>query len=816
VSRPARVSRFLLDGHLVPFTLVALYLAPALLGLYAFRDSYAQLVASALIVSIVCYYCGLYGAAFAQRAWLERRAPFWRKLHFSPVALQRAALGLICAYGVLVLYLIVTSRDIALLAALRSADVTEITAAREAFVQTRTGGEAVVRYLNAILFRVPVPFALLILYAYGNRWRHFALAAMLLCALISLEKSLTAFILVPLGVYFLMTGRTRAVTAFVLAGALVLAATVLSTGVLSELRGRTDTEQTKLLTDSWGERKNMFWVLEWLAAAGPGKPFQDVLQQSRPAFDVSEQLRLVPATDEAGRPGDGSTAGETAARTGTGATSGASAPSPDRPAATDGGASHRIAGTFDNASPTTTDASEAPPPDSPRTETGNAVPPGPRVGDAETWRTLQYRNLIANGDMRITEIARGRAYAAPHSAYVAARWLAVLTVGRKLTFEQSEDAPPGFTHSLKVTVADAYEPDFGDVFEVQQRIEGFKVADLALGSSEARTMALSFWVKASLAGVYNATLSNGRWTRSWLAQYEVLKANEWEHKIIVARGDSGGGPAAWPAHVEDTLVVNFNLGTGRAYRSDRANEWQSGLFRQTLADAITLVEKPGATLQLTGVQLEAGSEATDFERRSLDDELALVRTAPSSVGGGLLKSVLGPVEPYVAPLLEDYRVQALLRRTLFIVNRIVWIPYITAYDWFRFHHEILEDGHLRGRTIGIVSRIQGEPRYPIEQEVFKYQHGVFATATATANAVYFADAYVNFGWIGIVVYSLLIGAIFHVVVASRSLPLLAVSVMSTFSLMIASFPANLLSGGLALLLLLAWMLREPPAQRSPA
>jgi hypothetical protein len=824
-----RITRFLVAGHLVPVTLTALYLAPALLGLYAFRDVQARLVTAALIVSIVCYYGGFYGAARVRRTWKARRAAATRSLRLSPVALQRAALVTLGIYGLLVLYLAITSTDIALLAALRSANVNEITAAREAFVQTRTGSESIVRYLNAMFLRVLVPVAVVILYACRHRWRHVALAAMLLCALLSLEKTLTAFILVPLGVYLLLVGRTRAVAAFVLAGFLVLAATILGTGGLFELRGHVATAPTKLLTDSWGERKNMFWILEWLMAGQPGKPLHDVVQQNAPEFDVSEDGRIMPKADAAAGDRDESPDAAAAARSDTPASHESSLTGGDRAAAAPGSSvagADRAAAAPDHGSPrpdgsasapvspASSDAPQTPASATPSIEPTSAASPGP-VRDAEAWRALHYRNMITNGDMRITEHP-GRVFTPPSSDYVAGRWLAVLTVGKLLTFQQSNDAPPGFTQSLALTVARAYEPQRGDAFEVLQHIEGFKLRDLALGSSEAGTMALSFWVKASVPGIYNVTVSNGRGTRSRLVRYTVLKPHEWERKALVVPGDSTGGEREWPPQALEALRINFNFGAGQAYHTDRVEAWQDGFFRQSRSDAVTFIAQPGATFHLTGVQLEEGATPTPFEHRPLEAERALLYKPPRMIGGTLLETAPPAIQRYVAPVLQDYRAQALLRRTQFILNRIVWVPYITAYDWFGFYREVLRERRLAGKTIGIVARAQGAERYPIEQEVFKYQHGVYALATATANAVYFADAYVNFGWAGVVLYSLLIGVIFYVICASRNLAVKAVSVMSVFSLMVASFPANMLSGGLALLLLLAWLLREPPAPESPA
>jgi flagellar biosynthesis protein FliQ len=237
------------------------------------------------------------------------------------------------------------------------------------------------------------------------------------------------------------------------------------------------------------------------------------------------------------------------------------------------------------------------------------------------------------------------------------------------------------------------------------------------------------------------------------------------------------------------MVVNFSLGAGEAYRDAEAGQWTSGFFRQSGGDSVSLIRHAGATWQITGVQLEAGKGATEFERRPKDREDDLI---------GKPRRLAGQADPAAG---------ALARRAAFITNRVLWIPYITAYDWFRFHDDVLKGEFLQGRTAGLLAWLQGQDRYPMEKKIFGYQFGEASSSTGTSNAVYFADAYVNFGWPGILVTSLVVGLIFSMLAACVSIPASAVSVMSAFGLMVASLTANLLSGGLVILLLLAFATR---------
>ena len=434
--------------------------------------------------------------------------------------------------------------------------------------------------------------------------------------------------------------------------------------------------------------------------------------------------------------------------------------------------------------------------------------PTPEIG-AGKWAEMGLRNRIVNGDMRVDEINRGRSTLPASTAYALDRWLAPISVGKKLVMEQVADAPADFTHSLKVTVATPYQPVGGDVFEIQQRLEGYKVSDLRFGTPQAKSVCVSFWVKASIPGNYNLTLVNGRWTRSFLAVYAVQQSGQWERKSLTIPGDVFGGKEVWPPEGLEAMAIDFNLGAGGGYRMAPAGSWTDGFFRQSSDRVVALVSNASATWQITGVQFESGDRATAFEHRPLEVEAALAKAPRErSIAEQVLRaSMPARVEMAFDNILADSRLLALLRQTGFIVNRIVWIPYITAYDWFRFQDEVLAGEYQLGRTVGLLAWLRGADRYPAEHEVFKYQFGVYAVPTATANAAYFADAYLNFGWIGVVLYSFLIGIIFRIISNSGSLPLMSVSVMSAFGLMVASFPANLLSGALALLLVLALLAR---------
>jgi len=178
--------------------------------------------------------------------------------------------------------------------------------------------------------------------------------------------------------------------------------------------------------------------------------------------------------------------------------------------------------------------------------------------------------------------------------------------------------PAGFTNYLGVTSTSAYSVLTGDTFLITQRIEGYNVADLAWGTANAQTITLSFWARSSLTGTFGGSLGNVNASRSYPFSYTIASANTWEYKTVTVAGDTSG---TWNTGNGRGLSITFGLGSGSTY-SGTAGAWASANLVQPTG-SVPVVGTNGATLYITGVQLEEGTVATPFERRQYGQELAL-------------------------------------------------------------------------------------------------------------------------------------------------------------------------------------------------
>jgi len=192
------------------------------------------------------------------------------------------------------------------------------------------------------------------------------------------------------------------------------------------------------------------------------------------------------------------------------------------------------------------------------------------------------------------------------------------TASLGLSAQRVTDAPAGFTNSLRLTVTSPVSPAVGEANTAAQVIEGFNVSDLAWGTANAQTITISFWVKCSAAGTFGGGVVNEGYNRSRTFSYTITSANTWEYKTVTIPGDTGGG---WATTNGAGLRLYLSIGAG-ANISAAPGSWIAGVF-VSATGATSITNTNGATFQITGVQLEAGSVATPFERRPFGAELAL-------------------------------------------------------------------------------------------------------------------------------------------------------------------------------------------------
>ena len=252
---------------------------------------------------------------------------------------------------------------------------------------------------------------------------------------------------------------------------------------------------------------------------------------------------------------------------------------------------------------------------------------GAATTDALTTRinaTGGRKNIVNNGAFQIAQ----RGTSSTVSGYGSVdRWKSVNNVGVTHTQEAitSGDAyDAGFRHAFKLTNTATVDTAASHYVSCYQYIEAQDLATSGWDYTDASSyITISFWIKSSVAGTYYVNPMTEDGTQKVYPQSFSLSAATWTkveksypgHADLTFNNDTGRGMAL---HISPFYGTDFTSGVSTSAWSTYASGDRFPDFAQRWGSAGT-----GATWEITGVQLELGSVATDFEHRSYGEELAL-------------------------------------------------------------------------------------------------------------------------------------------------------------------------------------------------
>ena len=232
-----------------------------------------------------------------------------------------------------------------------------------------------------------------------------------------------------------------------------------------------------------------------------------------------------------------------------------------------------------------------------------------------------FRNIIINGDMSIAQRGTSATGLTGGAYNTADRFYLNMGTAGTWTNTISTDVPTGqgFAKSFKLdcTTANA-SLSAGSYMTVQQRFEGQNLQYLKKGTSSAESLTLSFWVKSNKTGTYIAYLRDGDNGRDISKSYTIDSADTWEKKTITFPGDTTG---TLDNDNGLSFYVYFWLVAGSTYQSGSLQtSW--GSAGNSAVGQVNLGDSTANEWYITGVQLEAGTSASDFEFLPFDINLA--------------------------------------------------------------------------------------------------------------------------------------------------------------------------------------------------
>ena len=253
---------------------------------------------------------------------------------------------------------------------------------------------------------------------------------------------------------------------------------------------------------------------------------------------------------------------------------------------------------------------------------------------------LSNRNLVINGAMQVAQRGTSGINSAAGGGICADRHKGFSNGGGVFSMEQSSTVPNNeFAYSSKLTVTTADSSiASADYYSFQQTIEGYNIIQTGYGTSDAKRLVLSFWVRSSVTGKYSVTCFNNGGTEGYLNTFNISSADTWQKVELSWIGRTSG---TWLKTNGAGMIIRFDLGGGSSGHGT-ADQWTttSGYGNTRTADSVDWISTNGATFYMTGLQLEIGEQATPFEHRSYGEELAACQRYYQQIGGQTPANVL--------------------------------------------------------------------------------------------------------------------------------------------------------------------------------
>jgi hypothetical protein len=247
-----------------------------------------------------------------------------------------------------------------------------------------------------------------------------------------------------------------------------------------------------------------------------------------------------------------------------------------------------------------------------------------KAGETLTNQPSGRKNIVTNGAMQVAQRSASVTGIGASSGYFTLdRWninIGATSAGR-LTMTQTADGPSGFANCLKLdcTTADT-SIAAGERFLIKQSFEGQDLQQFKKGTSDAEDFQVSFYAKANGNFTYVCGFYDDDNNRTVSRTFAVTSS--WQRFTINFGKDTTG---AFGDDNASSLQLRWYLHAGSTYTGGTLQEEWGAVTNNETAGGMTssFFSSTDNTFFLTGVQMEVGSQATNFEHRSYGEELAL-------------------------------------------------------------------------------------------------------------------------------------------------------------------------------------------------
>ncbi len=229
------------------------------------------------------------------------------------------------------------------------------------------------------------------------------------------------------------------------------------------------------------------------------------------------------------------------------------------------------------------------------------------------------RNLIINGAMNVAQ--RGTSETgvgtSKNNAYhtVDRFRCAFNNTDGQVTMTQDSSAPEGFANSIKLACTATDTSIAADeYFFMDTKLEGQNLQTIAKGTSSAKPLALSFYVKGNASATYVVELYDSDNNRNLSNSFSVT--TDWQRVEIAIPADTTG---TFDDDNAESLGITFWLHAGSNFTSGTLDTtWGSNTNANRAVGISSFFDSTDRTFFLTGVQLEVGQNPTSFEHEPFE------------------------------------------------------------------------------------------------------------------------------------------------------------------------------------------------------
>ena len=242
-----------------------------------------------------------------------------------------------------------------------------------------------------------------------------------------------------------------------------------------------------------------------------------------------------------------------------------------------------------------------------------------------------FKNLVINGDFRVFQRTSSSTAIGNGTYSTADRFKTHFSndgagTTQQYTMTDADRATTGHSFAWQWDVGTADTSlAAGQLAYFRHFIEAQNCSGLAYGSSAAKTLTLSFWVKSSKTGTYCCTVEKDDSTKYLLPlEYTISSADTWEFKTLVVSPTAGSTSLITGSGgdiVQDNgkgITLYWWLASGSDYTGGTNNTWSSNTNHLATSNQVNWLDSTDNNFYITGIQFEIGDQATDFEHLPFD------------------------------------------------------------------------------------------------------------------------------------------------------------------------------------------------------